>query len=278
MRIVSFLIFLIALFSACSKDEVAELKFKKPARSYELVIEGGVNTFHQVQYIRLSSPTFDSKTAPQPISGAKVIINDGKIDSELKETATRGIYAGRVVNNANYNAGYKLTVTYNNKQYTATDTLRQVVNIIDDFLPLTASKKTDDDIHLSVPKHTFGFLNASKWLIAYEGIPLWNPSKFDVALNYSYTHTQGSPNSIYPLIYQVREVNLKPDDFVFIYKFSLSDEYAKYLYSVFQETDWKGIFSSVPSEIKGNISDGAVGFFYVIDVDLRRYRVKDLIN
>lgn len=277
MRSFVFLFFLITLFSACTKDELSSLKLKRPVRSYDLVVEGGINTLHQVQYIRLSSPTFDDDSVSAPVMGAKVTVNDGKSDVEFKETGVSGVYAG-IVNNTNYNAAYKLTIIYKNKKYTAVDTLRQVVSIIDDFLPLAATKEINEKTHLTIPKHTFGFLNASKWLIAYEGIPLWNPAKFDTALNFSYTHTQGSPNSLYPLIYQVREASLKPDDFVFIYKFSLSDEYAKYLYSVFQETDWKGIFSSVPSEIKGNISEGAVGFFYAVDLDFRRYRSRDLIN
>ncbi|HCN82117.1 MAG TPA: hypothetical protein DIT07_00630 [Sphingobacteriaceae bacterium] len=277
MRSFIFFIFLITISSSCTKNELDNLKLKSPSKSYDLVIEGGINTLHQIQYIRLSSPTFDDHTVPEPVNDAKVIVNDGKMDVEFKNISNTGVYSGIVVNNANYNGAYKLKVIYKNKEYTAVDTLRQVINIIDDFLPFKSFKQVNNTIHLTIPKHTFGFLNPSKWLIAYEGIPLWNPSKFDSS-NYSYTHTQGSPNSIYPLIYQVREADLKPNDFLFIYKFSLSDEYAKYLYSVFQETDWKGIFSSVPSEIKGNISEGAVGFFYTLDVDLRRYRAGDLIN
>jgi hypothetical protein len=272
-----FFIFLITISSACTKGELDNLKLKKPSRPYDVVIEGGINTFHQVQYIRLSSPTFDDDSVAVGISGAKVIVNDGRKDVEFRETNVSGVYSG-IVYNANYNAAYKLTVDYKNKEYTAVDTLKQVVSIIDDFLPLTSSVRIDGNIHLTIPKHTFGFLSSAKWLIAYDGIPLWNSSKFDEIPNYSYTHTQGSPNSLYPLISQLREANVKPSDFIFIYKFSLSDQYSKYLYAVFQETDWKGIFSSVPSEIKGNVSEGAVGYFYAIDLDLRRYRAEDLIN
>jgi len=271
-------VFLVAISSACTKDDLDKIKFSAPVKSYNLVIEGGINTFQKVQYIRLSVPTFDIYAVSEPAKGAKVFVNDGQKNIEFKETSTSGTYSGTVLNNAYYNKAYKLTVTYRNKEYTAIDTLRQVVNIIDDFLPVGAFKQSNGSIRLTIPKHTFGFLNSSKWLIAYESNTIWNPAKFDGTLNYSYTHTQGSPNSIYPLINQTRNANIQPNDIISIYKFSLSDEYARYLYSIFQETDWKGILSSVPSEIRGNVSAGAVGFFYVIDVDLRKYKAKDLVN
>jgi hypothetical protein len=278
MKYFALFIFLAAITSACTKGELDNIKFRPPGKAYELVVEGGINTFQQTQYIRLSLPNFDITGTFEPARGAKVFVNDGQRNIEFKETATPGIYSGTVLRNANYNKAYKLTVSYNNKEYRAGDTLRQVVNLIDDFLPLGAIKLSDGNIHLTIPKHTFGFLNSCKWLIAYPGSSLWNPAKFDGTLNYSYTHTQGSPNSIYPLINQTRSTDVQPNDFISIYKFSMSDEYARYLYSVFQETDWKGIFSNVPGEIKGNISDGAVGFFYVMDVDLRKYRAKDLVK
>lgn len=275
MRHVAICTFLLLLVSGCKKNEL-DIRFNSPKKLYSLVVEGGINTFQKTQYIRLSLPVFDVDAVSEPVKGAKVSVNDGRNTILFKETSTPGIYSGFVNNNANYNNAYKLTINYNNKEYTAIDTLRQVVNIIDDFLPLRTAKRPDDSVHLTIPKHTFGFLNSSKWLIVYQKIPFWNPSKFDVTVGYNYTHTQGSPNSIYSLTNQTRSVNLHPNDFVTIYKFSLSDEYARYLYSIFQETDWKGFLSSVPGEIKGNLSEGALGFFYVTDVDIRRYRVKDL--
>ena len=250
----------------------------RPARSYNLVVEGGISTLQTTQYIRLSEPVAKVDDVPLPASGAIVSVNDGDRDITFRETSTPGVYSGVVLRNSNYNKAYTLSVTYKNKRYTATDTLRQVVNIIDDFLPLSCGKQPDGLIRLTLPRHTFGFLNSGKWLIAYPGVPLWNPAKFDNAIYYTYTHSQGSPNSVYPLQNQARITTLQPSDFVSIYKFSLSEEYSRYLYAIFQETDWKGILSSVPGEVTGNLSEGAIGFFYVTDVDFRRYRASELSN
>lgn len=258
----------------CKKNTLDSF-FLKPKRIYDLAVEGGFNTLTTTQYIRLTKPSTHPDSIPSAIRNAIVVVNDGKSDIIFKETAP-GIYAGASKNEPNYNNAYTLTINYNNKTYTAVDTLRQVVNIIDDFLPLSTHRTPNDLIDGTIPKHTFGYLNPNKWFIAYSDIPFWNPSKFDQTKYYSYTHLLGSPNSLYPLSNLKRTFVLKQDDFITIYKISLSESYSRYLYSVFMETDWRGLFSSVPVNVDGNISGNAQGYFSASDVDVRRYRAKEL--
>ncbi|MXV15172.1 DUF4249 family protein [Hufsiella ginkgonis] len=278
MRNLLCLFLVVMLFPACEKQGNGDITFGAPGKTYGIVVEGGINTFYKIQYIRLSEPSFSADGTVVPAVGARVTVTDGGANVVFRETATPGVYSGTIQNNTNYNKAYKLNITYKDKSYTATDTLRQVVNIIDDFLPLGCIKQANGTIKLTIPKHTFGFLNSCKWLISYPEIPAWNPARFENAGYFNYTHIQGSPNSVYPLINQLRIVELQPNDFVSIYKFSMSDAYSQYLYTVFQETDWKGLFSGVPAEVKGNLSAGALGFFYVTDVDIRRYRASELAN
>jgi hypothetical protein len=268
------------LMSSCKKA-ADKISFDKPKREYDLAIEGGINTLTFTQVIRLTKPSVSLDVKPSAISKATVIVNDGKKDIVFKETATPGVYS--VSNNPNipnYNMAYTLTIRYNNKTYTAVDTLRQVVNITDGFLPFKVKKNENGTYDGTIPKHTFGYLNPNKWWISYPGIPVWNPLRFDVtetqSLYFSYTHFLGSPNSLYPLNNLKRTFSLKGEDEITIYKFSLSKEYAKYLYGVFLETDWNGIFSSVPVNVNGNISGNAQGYFYVTDIDLQKYKVNVL--
>jgi hypothetical protein len=269
-------ILVMLLTAGCVKDSFEKDAFLKPIHVYDLAVEGGINTLLKSQYIRLTRPATSPGIAPDPISNASVVVNDSRSDIVFKETGTPGVYMGTNLNDPNYNKGYKLTIEYENKTYTAVDTLRQVVNIIDDFLPLSTRPLSDNTIRGSIPKHTFGYINPNKWFIAYLDIPLWNPSKFDQTKYYSYTHLLGSPNSLYPLNNLKRDFVLGQDDFVTIYKISLSEKYAAYLYSVFMETDWSGLFSGVPVSVEGNVSGNAQGYFSVSDVDLRRYRAKEL--
>lgn len=258
------------------KKSLDNKPFNKPTKIYDIAVEGGYNTRTSVQYIQLSKPASTKEAVPQPISKAVVTLNDGKSNIVFRESATPGIYMGMSVNDPNYNGAYTLTIKYNDKTYTAVDTLRQVVNIVDDFLPLSIKLQTNGLYNGTIPKHTFGYLNPNKWMISYLDLPTWNPAKFDQAKYYSYTHSLGSPNSLYPLNNLKRTFTLSKDDNIFIYKFSLSERYAKYLYDVFMETDWSGLFSGVPSNATGNVSGNAQGYFYAIDVDFRRYKTSEL--
>lgn len=264
------------LLSGCVKDSFEKDTFIRPQHIYDLAIEGGINTLTPFQYIRLTKPAVLPDSLPTPVRNATVTVNDSKSDIIFNETGTPGLYMGTNRNDPNYNKAYKLTVTHDGKTYTAVDTLRQVVNIVDDFLPLSTRPVLGQGVKGTIPKHTFGYLNPNKWFIAYLNIPPWNPSKFDQTKYYSYTHLLGSPNSLYPLNNLKRDFILGEDDYVLIFKISLSERYATYLYSVFMETDWSGLFSSVPVNVDGNISGNAQGYFSVNDVDFRRYRAKEL--
>lgn len=261
--------------AGCKKSSMENDAFLKPHRVYDLAVEGGFNTLGSAQYIRLTKPSLHPDSIPLPIVKASVVVNDSRVNIVFKETAP-GIYMGVNRSDPNYNKAYTLTIKYNDKTYTAVDTLRQVVNIVDDFLPLSTRPQGDKTIAGTIPKHTFGYLNPNKWFISYLDIPSWNPAKFDQTKYYSYTHLLGSPNSLYPLNNLKRLFSVGQDDFITIHKISLSENYARYLYSVFMETDWSGLFSSVPVNVTGNISGNAQGYFSVSDVDVRRYRAKEL--
>lgn len=268
--------FMIVATAGCKKSALDNNGFIKPGRAYDLAVEGGFNTFTTAQYIRLTKPALYPDSAPSPISKASVVVNNGRVDLIYRETKTAGVYMATNNDDANYNKAYTLTIKYNGKTYTAVDTLRQVVNIVDDFLPLSTRAVDGKTVEVNIPKHTFGYLNSNKWYIAYKEIPVWNASKFDQTKYYSYTHLLGSPNSLYPLNNLKRKFSLPKDDGVLIYKISLSENYAKYLYGVFMETDWSGIFSSVPVNVQGNVSGNAQGYFSANDIDFKRYPAKDL--
>jgi hypothetical protein len=50
----------------------------------------------------------------------------------------------------------------------------------------------------------------------------------------------------------------------------LNPDHAEFIRSLLSETSWQGgVFSSVPSNVKTNLSDGAVGYFGVCDVETK---------
>ncbi|WP_232282952.1 hypothetical protein [Pedobacter sp. BAL39] len=265
---------LIAMQTSCKKDGQKD-SFDGPVKKYEIALEGGINTLIPSQYIKLTVPALHPDSLPRPVRNASVVVNDGKSNLIFKETSP-GIYLGTNNNAPNYNGAYTLTIKYNDKIYTAVDTLRQVVNIVDDFLPLSTKTMTDGMIKLSIPKHTFGYLNPNKWYIYYGDVPPWDLGDFSQSKYYTYTHFLGSPNPLYPLNSLKREYIMDKKAPITIFKQSLSESYDKYLYGVFLETDWNGLFSGVPTNIEGNISGNAQGYFSVTDIDRRRYSAGDL--
>ncbi|SHF79061.1 DUF4249 domain-containing protein [Pedobacter caeni] len=267
---------ILLLFMGCKKKESP---FQPPI--YDLIVEGGINTFSKNQYIRLVKPvSFDDEAASvnlNPISNAEVSVNDGTHDVSFKEIKGTGVYTAVMENNNKYFSAYTLTIKYNNKIYTAQDSLLPVFPIDENYIPLSLKKMQEGQVRLTIPKHTFGTQNAQQWLILPQG-KAWNPAKFKENYQYSYSHVYGTPNALHPLIQKARITDVGINDKLVICKFSLSPPYSVYLYSVFQETDWKGLLSSVPGNVKGNISGNANGFFYAIDVEVQTKSVKELMD
>jgi hypothetical protein len=267
---------LLLLLMGCKKQEDP---FISPM--YDLIVEGGINTYSKHQYIRLIKPVgFANEEASlnlNPISGAVVSVNDGVQDVPFTEIPGTGIYTAVMENNDGYGAAYTLTINYNHKEYKAVDTLLPVFPIDANYIPLSIKRAQTGGVRLTIPKHTFGTKIAQQWLILPEG-KVWDPGKFNESYPYSYSHVYGTPNALHPLIQKARIVDSGINDNLVIYKYSLSENYSAYLYSVFQETDWKGLLSSVPGNVKGNISGNANGFFYAIDVEVQTKSIKELME
>ncbi len=271
----SLIIILIVLIAGCKNDSVSPVKFKRPRKSYDLAVEGCLNTLTTLQFVKLSKPAMLPDGQVTPVSGAKVSISDGNNQFLLSETNTPGLYSGNVSDNKNYRRFYSLKVQYNSKDYLATDTL---IALQPDDLPFTATQLTSGQVELTIPAHIFGAIRPVQWLIAYNGIPNWSPSILNIQYPYTYSSELGAPNAVYPLTQDVRTADLNPMDTVTVYKFSQSQSYAAFLYNLFQETDFKGPFSSEPGNVYGNVSGNAEGYFHCTDVSVTKYLAKDLVK
>lgn len=268
MKRSAYFFYLLLLWVGCQKKDIAPT-----APVFDLIVEGGINSLNDRQYIRLTKPAGLSEATAQPVSGALVSVNDGNRNIVFAETSTSGVYSGVVKHNKNYDSAYTLQITYQGKTYQASDTLTQVVPIAASYLPLTVKK--DSNTTIAIPKHIFGVSDAQQWLMTPKG-NFWDPSQLNVGYNYNYAHVYGTPNALNPLTQQKRTLNFALNDSIIIYKFSLSFSYSTFLYNLFQETDWKGLLSPNPSNVRGNISGNANGYFYVTDVEMETKAVKDL--
>jgi hypothetical protein len=278
MENVKYLPLFIALFTlGCTNNVISPIKLKTTNKDYEIVVEGGLNTFQKRQFIKLSKPAILPGMKVQPISQATVNISDGNNKVFFKETDTPGVYSGIINDNRNYNRAYTLNIDYNNNHYNASDTLRKVADIKDTDLPFSIQVLSDGKIQLKIPRHIFYSPVSLRWLLVYPQKNQWDPSIFK-KVSYIYSHQLGSPNTLYPSIQKITTLILNPNDSVTVYKFSQSASYSTYLYNVFQETDFKNIFSSTPGRILGNVSNNGLGYFHATDVSVKQYLVRDFVK
>jgi Domain of unknown function (DUF4249) len=265
MKKTALLILTLAIFvvSACRKNN------ETYPSSYDLIVEGGINTLTASQYIRLTRPASFGQMSSPAVSGAVVTVNDGVENVPFLEIGATGIYTAIVARNKNFYEPYVLRIQHDNKVYSASDTLVPVLPIDESYLPLKASQN-GNRVRLNIPAHTFGTTSPQQWLFLPNGIN-WSPQDFSGELSYSYSHIYGTPNALNPLTRRTTVIYLEPAEKIDVYKFSISDRYSRYLYNFFQETEWRGLLSSVPANLKGNISGNANGFFYAVDVERKTF-------
>lgn len=258
---------------ACKKELVDKVVLPDAQQDIPLVVEGGVTTGSDEQYIFLSKPSFSAQGDVTPVNDAVVTINN----VPLQLTSVPGVYSAVLLDNNMFGKAYHLKISCNGKSFEAVDTLKKNVTPKNSELNLRSNIE-DGKITLSIPKHIFNGNMASQFLYRLPGGKAWSPGRFDQSQDFRYMHTYATPYALSPVLEQRTDYVCAPTDSVTVYQFSISQSYERYLYSLFQETDWKSLFSSNPGVIKGNVSGSALGFFHCSDVSQRSLTVAELIR
>ncbi|WP_147284244.1 hypothetical protein [Sphingobacterium spiritivorum] len=118
---------------------------------------------------------------------------------------------------------------------------------------------------------------SDKWLI----VPQKNFQDDNISFfraPFSYSYRLGAPNVLNTLLARTYNYEVSKNDSLVVSRFSVSPRYSRFLYNLFQETEWKGLLSAVPANVEGNISGNALGFFYVMDGVKKTIPIKDIRN
>ncbi|MDQ1148962.1 hypothetical protein [Sphingobacterium zeae] len=270
MRI--FLIFIgCCLLLSCKKSEV------DTGQSYDMIVEGGINTMYKEQYIQLKKlDGLHSNGMTVGVSGATVQIVNGPNTIEFEELG-EGLYMGELFNLKDTVGNiFQLRIALNGKLYEAQDQLVPTVPIEKAFLPVE-KRGINNSWEVKVSKHLFGMKTSNKWLI----IPQKDFSNEDIStfrLPFSYSYRLGAPNVLNTLLGRTYNYEMSKKDSLMVFKLSVSPRYARFLYNLFQETEWKGLLSAVPANVEGNVSGNTLGFFYVMDGVYKTIPIKDIRN
>lgn len=279
------------LLTACQEVEIDinTLISSKEATQYEIVIEGGIVSKKGKQFVRLSKPIqINEERDSSPISNATIKLYDGDKYYAYEESEEAGIYFTLDSISGEVGKLYTLIVEYNNKKYSASDSLVQVFNNEDDKLPVKNVHEGENNrIYFESDFHNFGYSESNKWLFKLPSrddngnyyIKEFNTMELANWRNYIYTHNNALPQGLFPNGEIGTGGGGNADAEIEFVKFSLSDKYYKYLLSYFDETVWHaGIFSTYPGNTYTNVSDGGTGYFFASDIKEIKVKFSDLAN
>ena len=283
---INFTLIIIFSLSACEMKEIniTDLNISENSHQFEIAIDCYITTEFAHHYIKLTKPAnYNENTQLLAISNALVSISSNGNNYNFSETDELGIYisddefAPQVGNN------YNLSVQKDKKEYFAKDSVVAVSEIIFSQSPLPVENTnvtSQDFIYFNGSKHSFGYKENTKWLWLYPQSPLneyKNPFSSDLTFNY--THIGGEPQGLFSDVSYGFGIGGEINDTVIVRKYSISDKHYKYLVALFSESEWKaGIFSTISGNLPTNISKGGTGYFYIMDMKLKKITIEELLK
>lgn len=219
-----------------------------------LVVDGGITNEFTNQEIKLSLTFEDVGQQPPPVTDAFVVVNDGEINHFFTHDEDRpGTYQNNTLT-ALFGKAYVLFIEYEGKEYFAV-----AASEVGTSLPPLLVEETEDGtleyIHSeTVPSMT---LVDATWeedgeVISKEAF-FYTLDVVDITQTFApekdpFTFPKGST--------------------LFRKKYSLTPSHQNFLRSFLSEVDWRGgVFDAAPGNVLTNLSEGAVGYFFVSMVD-----------
>ncbi len=232
-----------------------------------LVVESNISNDSVPFKVKLTtSADYYSLTIPT-IADAQVTImsSDGNLDTLFHDSA--GLFYSKAIHPCKIGIGYTLNIKYNGKTYSASEQCRPQ-NPIDSLKMVNMPKR--------------GFFPAGlylwEWAQEKPGIGdsyQWNIYKNDTLLNKEFYFINDDKladgyywASDFPFLFKV-------GDKIIFEQMAISQPFFNFLTAVQSQINRDGSpFSSPPSNINGNISGGALGFFAVRNTIRKKLTVK----
>lgn len=294
MKVNKTIIFFIScLFVVGCAEEEVDLDLKNTGNPYHIVVDGGVFSYGGHQFLKLTVP-FEQNGQPEPASGAKIEVSDGQNTYLYRETEQKGEYESVEEFAGEVGKVYTLKIEYCGQTYFASDSMVAATEIELEQIPAgeqTKYMKIEhwrdgevvfyDFVSIDLSKHKFGCVETAKWVFRDDSMFVKTPKNIVFAEKY-YSHEQSIPQGVFPMatwgsgVSYNEEIANSP---VQCLKMSMSDRYYDYLISTFNLTDWSGgMFSTIPDNVKTNLSKGGAGYFYASDVKIRYLDLHEMLE
>ena len=256
-----FFIFLILITQiSCENETDWEIKSENIDK---IVIESIITNENKFQYVKITKPISSQNEIPAPVSGAKVIINEGNKPINFYESPENsGLYISERKFIAVVNRIYYMNVDYNEKSYAAATGMIPVSTISNLKFSYNDDKKLFFIDSVSV---SFDSEESAMWELTIDRSFANNTPDTTISKLYYYKLRTIDVNQIFApnkeVIYFPKGTKITNK------KFSLTPDYEIFIRSLLFETEWTGGFFDTPhSNPETNIIGDAVGYFTACSV------------
>ena len=286
-------LFVLCLFVAGCAEEEVNLELKNSGNPYQIVVDGGVFSYGGHQFLKLTVP-FEQNGQPEPASGAKIEVSDGQNTYQYRETERKGEYESVEEFAGEIGKVYTLKIEYGGQTYFASDSMVAATEIELEQIPAGEQTKyvkiehwRDGEVvfcdfaYIELFKHKFGCVETARWIFRdIETDYYVKTPKNLVVYEHIYSHQSSIPQGVFPMQREssgaAYNESAEPVQCV---KMSMSDKYYDYLISLFNIADWSGgMFSTIPGNVKTNLSKGGAGYFYASDVKIRYLDLHEMLE
>lgn len=276
-------IIIMLLVLGCEEDIDLKLKNTTP----KFVVDGRITTDTMAHVVRLTmTADYYSNQVTPPVSGAKVTLDDGQQVIVLKES---GSHPGKYETPADYyglpGRTYQLKIE---NVDTNKDGQAEIYEAASTMQPVNAIDSIDYEYHEEY-KLWKVLLNAQD-IKDREDYYMWAVAKNDSLVSDQYSELVSTSDEFFDGNYARRvwvqsidkedddgevHITLKEGDWIKLFMCGITKDFHEYLEAIEEETGFKNpMFSGPPANVKGNISNGALGYFtaYSIVADSVQYK------
>ena len=250
-----FISLLLITFASCSEKIDLELNDTYP----RLVVEGLLTDQPGAHYVRLKySTSYFHSEVPPAVTDATVVLSDGQTTWQLEQTEP-GLYATSDDFAGVRGATYKLQIQIGEDEYEAISTLRPIATLDSisvkphDWIP----NHQQVVVHFQDPPGSADFYLWKVFLNTTDltNIPNKTPFSDDQGVDGVYISAPA-------LMIQPQEYTLNQGDTIRVEMYSIDYDYMMFMIAMRRNTgSTGGPFAGPPANIKGNVSNGALGFF-----------------
>ena len=254
-----FLVLVLTFVYSC--EEITDWDFKSGDNGI-LAVEAIITDEFKIHEILLSLSSSSPNDLPSPATGADIVLNAGNEAFHFTEDILHpGIYKSEKAFSAKLNTDYILEILWNNTVYTAENYMVQIIP----FTPVTFKTVVGTD-SLTFDQVPPAFSPHEQAM--YEIIVDWSgivPAERTQAKYLFYTLSTIDVNQVFK---PAKQTPIFPKGSKVIEKkYSLNNNAADYFRAVLMETEWQGgAFDEASAPVRGNINNGAFGYFGVCAV------------